>query len=257
MLNDKILQSFEGLEGNVSIVLKDLNKKELIYELSPNIIVPSASTIKILIMIEALNQILQGKYCFNETIYIKKEDIVEYSIIKELDINYYSYIDLITLMIIISDNTATNVLIDLLGFDNINNMAINIGLKGTRLRRKMMDFAAAKHGRQNITTAAEMALIMELLYESKILNKNLCRLAINILKKQMYKDMLLRYIPEDLEVAHKSGDLQNLNHDIGIFYLPDKEYLLGVFVTDSKNNNMAKDIIGKVSQTVYNHFMNI
>ena len=69
--------------------------------------------------------------------------------------------------------------------------------------------------------------------------------------------MLLRYIPEDLEVAHKSGEFQNLNHDIGIFYLPDKEYLLGVFVTDSKNNNMAKDIIGKVSQTVYNHFMNI
>lgn len=257
MIKEKILNSFKGIKGDVSIVFKDLKKRELIYQLNPERIVPSASTIKILIMIEALNQVLQGKRCLEEMIYAKEEDRVLYSIISELDGCCYTFKDLITLMIIISDNTATNVLIDLLGDDNINNMAVKLGFKETRLRRKMMDFEAAKQGRQNTTTAMDMAIMMEYLYYASILDESMCSLAINILKKQKYKDLLTRYISEDLIVAHKSGDLANLNHDIGIFYLPNTDYLLGVFVTNAESNNMAKHIIGKVSETVYNYFSSI
>lgn len=257
MLKEKIISSFKGLKGNVSIILEDLKKKELVYELNPQRVVPSASTIKILIMIEALSQILQGKYSIDEIVCIKEEDRVLYSIISELDGYCYTFKDLITLMIIISDNTATNVLIDLLGIDNINNMALKLGFKETRLRRKMMDFEAAKQGRENTTTAIDMAIMMKHIYNATIFDENMCNLALSILKKQKYKDLLTRYISEDLIVAHKSGDLANLNHDIGIFYLPNTDYLLGVFVTDAENNNMSKHIIGKVSQTVYNHFSSI
>lgn len=257
MLKEDVLKSFEGLKGKVSIVLKDLKNKDLIYELNSERVVPSASTIKILIMIEALNQILLGKHHLDEIICTKQNDRVEYSIISELDGYCYTFKDLITLMIIISDNTATNVLIDLLGFDSINNMALKLGLKETRLRRKMMDFEAAKLGRQNTTTTMDMAILMELLYNSSILDEDMCRLAIDILKKQKYKDLLIRYISEEVVVAHKSGDLPNINHDIGIFYLPNIDYLLGVFVTNAETNNVAKDIIGRISQTVYNHFSNI
>lgn len=257
MLQDEIRNSFNGLKGDISIVLKDLKKGELIYQLNSERVVPSASTIKILIMIEALNQVLLGKYSLDQIICTKEEDRVSYSIISELDGYSYTFKDLITLMIIISDNTATNVLIGLLGADNINNMARELGFKYTRLRRKMMDFEASKQGRQNTTTAMDMAIMMENLYNFSILNKSMCSLALDILKKQKYKDMLTRYISEDLVVAHKSGDLANLNHDIGIFYLPNTDYLLGVFVTDAENNNMTKHIIGKVSEIVYNHFSNI
>lgn len=180
MLKEDVLKSFEGLKGKVSIVLKDLKNKDLIYELNSERVVPSASTIKILIMIEALNQILLGKHHLDEIICTKQNDRVEYSIISELDGYCYTFKDLITLMIIISDNTATNVLIDLLGFDSINNMALKLGLKETRLRRKMMDFEAAKLGRQNTTTTMDMAILMELLYNSSILDEDMCRLAIDM-----------------------------------------------------------------------------
>ena len=254
MLKDDILSCFEGMTANVSIVLKDLVKEEVMLELDAVRVVPSASTIKILIMIEALKQVMEGKLSLDEIVFVKPYERVDFSIISELDVTCYSIRDLITLMIIISDNTATNVLIDILGYDNINKEAERMQLKGTALKRKMMDFEAARQGRQNLTTARDMAYMMEALYKGTILDRNMCDLALNILKRQKHKDLLTRYIAEDTVVAHKSGDLENLNHDIGIFYLLDAVYLLGVFVTEAESNVLAKHIIGKVSETVYKHF---
>lgn len=254
MLKDDILNCFDGMSAKVSIVLKDLLKEEAMLELDAARVVPSASTIKILIMIEALKQIMEGRISLDEMVFVKSYERVDFSIISELDVACYSIRDLITLMIIISDNTATNVLIDILGYDNINAQAERMQLKGTALNRKMMDFEAARQGRQNLTTARDMAYMMEALYKGRILDRNMCDLALNILKRQKHKDLLKRYIAEDIVVAHKSGDLENLNHDIGIFYLPDAVYLLGVFVTEAESNVLAKHIIGKVSETVYEHF---
>lgn len=254
MLKDDILSCFDGMSAKVSIVLKDLLKEEAVLELDAARVVPSASTIKILIMIEALKQVMESRLSLEEMVFIKPSEKVDFSIISELDVACYSIRDLITLMIIISDNTATNVLIDILGYDNINAQAERMQLKGTALNRKMMDFEAARQGRQNLTTVRDMAYMMEALYEGRILDRNMCDLALNILKRQKHKDLLKRYIAEDIVVAHKSGDLENLNHDIGIFYLPDAVYLLGVFVTEAESNVLAKHIIGKVSETVYEHF---
>ena len=254
MLKDEIIKSFQGTKGNVSIVLKDLGKKEMIFELDSLRVVPSASTIKILIMIEALKQEMEGKLSLDEVIFVKPGERVDFSIISELDVYNYTIRDLITLMIIISDNTATNVLIDILGYENINNEAETMNLKGTALKRKMMDFEAAIQGRQNVTTAWDMAYMMEALYRGTILDRSMCDLAINILKRQKHNDMITRYIADEIVVAHKSGDLQNLNHDIGIFYLPNATYLLGIFVTGAESNMVSKHIIGKVSEIVYKHF---
>ena len=254
MLKDVILKNLQGAKGNISIVLKDLKKEEMIFELDSCRVVPSASTIKILIMIEALRQTMEGKLPLDEIVFVKPDDRVDFSIISELDVYNYTIRDLITLMIIISDNTATNVLIDILGYDNINNEAERMRLKGTALKRKMMDFEAAIQGRQNITTARDMAYMMEALYKGTILDRSMCNIAINILKKQKHKDLLTRYIAEEVIVAHKSGDLEKLNHDIGIFYLSNVTYLLGVFVTEAESNIAAKHIIGKISEIVYNDF---
>lgn len=236
------------------VVLKDLKKDEWIFRKDEKMVVPSASTIKILIMVEALKQVQEGKYQLDEKFSIMEEDKVDYSILSDLTTDSYTFRDLIMLMIIVSDNTATNVLIDLLGFDAVNHRAIEIGLQNTRLQRKMMDFEAAKAGKQNLTTAMDMALLMEKIYKKEVLNLDLCNLALDILKRQKDKTMLKRYIPEDVEIAHKTGDLANLNHDIGIIFLPQSTYLLGVFVSEAKSNLEAQQTIGEISKTVYDYY---
>src|SRR5581483_5477490 len=80
--------------------------------------------------------------------------------------------DLATMMVAVSDNSATNVLIDRLGMGNVNTMLDTLGLKYTRLRRKMMDLEAAKQGRENISTPREMMTLLDAIYHGKVLDKD-------------------------------------------------------------------------------------
>lgn len=243
-------------DANIAVILKDMSKSEIIYKYNELIQIPSASVIKIIIMIEAVNQVDKGKYKLDEVIAIKDKDKVEYSIITELKINRFTFKDLITLMIIVSDNTATNLLIDLLGEDNINGLAKDLGLQNTLLQRKMMDFESAKTGKQNYTSPMDMAKALDLIYKKQILNEDMCNLMMDILKKQRDRDMIPKYLPEEILIAHKTGELDNLNHDIGIVFLDDFEYSLGVFITDARSNLNAKEIIANISKIIYEHFKN-
>ena len=256
MIARKLEKFILNEDAHVSVILKDLDKSELIYTYNESIQVPSASTIKIVIMIEAINQTMKGKFSFHDLIDIRNEDRVEYSIVTELEINRFTFKDLITLMITVSDNTATNILIDLLGIENINRLARDLNLKDTLLQRRMMDFQEAKLGKENYTSPYDMAKTLELIYNKEILNGNMCRLMIDILKKQKDRGMLPRYLPSGIEIAHKTGELENLNHDIGIIFLEERDYILGVFVTEAKSNLRAKKIIGHVSKMVYEDFKN-
>lgn len=256
MLDKNLRQFINDKNAKISVVLKDLKKDKLIYKYKEARQMPSASIIKIIIMLEALKQVIKGKFKLDEVIDIKEEDKVEYSIITELEINKYTFKDIITLMIIVSDNSATNILIDLLGIENINRIAKELGLENTVLQRKMMDFEAIKAGRQNYISPLDMVKVFELIYKKEVLNEDMCNLMLNILKRQKDKEMLSRYLKPEIVIAHKTGELENLNHDIGIVYLGDIEYILGVFVTDSQNNLECKKIIGSISKIVYDHFKN-
>ncbi|KAB3535430.1 serine hydrolase [Alkaliphilus pronyensis] len=255
MLRETVLNKLQGVEANVSIVLNDLTRDKWVLRYKENKKFPSASTIKILIMVEALKQVNEGKFTLEQKITAKDSDRVEFSIISELNISEYTFKDLIILMIIISDNTATNMLIDMVGYESINKMAGVLGLSSTVLKRKMMDFEAAKAGRQNETSAIDMAKILQKIYNKSILNEEMCEIMIDILKRQKHKDSLSRYITDEVTIAHKTGELDRLNHDIGIFYLEDIHYILGVFVTDAQDNLEAKRIIGSISKLVYEHFL--
>ncbi|MDR7855393.1 serine hydrolase [Tissierella sp.] len=255
MIKDIILEEVNSANQKVSIVIKDLTHNQWILKYDENRVFPSASIIKILIMVEALNQVEKGKFSLDQKIKIKEEDRVDYSIISDLRLGEYSFVDLITLMIILSDNTATNVLIDLIGYENINQRAKELNLKDTVLKRKMMDFKAAKEGRENLISSIDMAILMEKIYNKNILSSKMCETMIEILSKQKHRDMLPRYILDKETIAHKTGELSGLNHDIGIFYLENIDYLIGIFTTDGKNDLDGKRTIGRISKLVYDYFL--
>ncbi|NMA87485.1 MAG: serine hydrolase [Tissierellia bacterium] len=254
MLEEIILREIESTEEEVSVVLKSLSKNQWIFKHNEEKVLPSASTIKILIMVEAFRRIELGEHRIDEKIKVAERDKVDFSIITELDKDEYKLIDLIIWMIIISDNTATNVLIDLLGYEEINKMAELLNCKNTVLQRKMMDFEAVKLGKENLTTALDMALIMEAIYNKTILSEKSCNMMIDILKRQRHRDKLPRYIVDDVALANKTGELDGINHDIGIFYLRNLDYLIGVFTTDGKDDISGKKTIGRISETVYKYF---
>lgn len=253
MIKEIILKEINLVEEKISIVIKDLTRDQWILKHDENRVFPSASIIKILIMVEAFNQVEKGEYLLDQKIKIKETDRVEYSLITELRLEEYSFIDLITLMIILSDNTATNVLINLLGFEQINQMAKELNLKDTVLKRKMMDFDAAKEGKENLTSPIDMATLMEKIYNKSIISPKNCEIMIEILSKQRHRDKLPRYILDEVEIAHKTGELSGLNHDIGIFYLDSIDYLIGIFTTDGRNDLDGKRTIGRISKLVYDY----
>ena len=119
-------------------------------------------------------------------------------------------------MIVYSDNTATNVLIDLFGMDGINSTIRELGYSDSVLQRKMMDFRAAEEGRQNFTSVKEMLDLMERLYEDRLLGSPYDGQMLDIMKGQADETMMRQELPDELVIARKSGELDALDHDIAI-----------------------------------------
>lgn len=254
MLKENVLELIGARKDDIGLIVKDLDKDKWILKLNENKTFQSASIIKIPIMVEAFIQIEEGKYSLDQMIEISDRDKVAFSMITELSVLEYSILDLITLMIIISDNTATNILIDLLGYDSINNLMENLNLNHTKLSRKMMDFKAIDEGRTNTTSLIDIAKILERIHIGEILNKEHSKLAIDIMKRQLHRDSIQRYLPEDIAIANKTGSLDGLNHDIGIVYSEKATYMIGIFVENGVDNLTNKRLIGDISRLVYDYF---
>ena len=154
-------------------------------------------------------------------------------------------------MIIVSDNTATNILIDLLGMEEINKIGHDLGLKNTNLERKMMDSHAREKGLDNFTSSNEILKLLKMIYEKDFVSEDYSDLALDILLRQQERQRLQRYLPEDLKIASKSGDLDNLENDGGIFFTENKNYILVVLVNQAESNVLAKEIIGEISLKIY------
>ncbi len=254
LLKEKMLELIGNRKDHIGLIVKNLDKDEWILKLNENKTFQSASIIKIPVMIEALRQVEEGKYSLDQMIEINDRDKVAFSMIRELNVWEYSILDLITLMIIISDNTATNILIDLLGYDSINSLMESLNLRHTKLRRKMMDFKAIEEARTNTTRPIDMAKILEKLYRGEILSEENSKLAIDIMKRQWHRDTIQRYLSEDIEIANKTGSLDGLNHDIGIVYTEKVTYMIGIFIENGVDSLANKRLIGNISKLVYDYF---
>jgi beta-lactamase class A len=183
---------------------------------------PSASLIKVLVLAELLREVDAGERALEDRVVVVREDAVGGSgTLKDERLpQTLSLGRLAGFMISVSDNTATNVLIDELGFERINALAARLGLDHTRLGRKMMDVEALNPRETNLTSAADMVTLLAEIYGGDLLSRESRNFALELLRDQRTGYKLPAGLPPAVEVAHKTGELDAIEHDAGIVLLP-------------------------------------
>ena len=242
----------------VSIIIKRINNSKDIICYNSNQKMISASIIKVPIMLAMLEEIRKNKFALDEKILIKKEEILDDTEVFEDDELYYSIEELINWMIIKSDNTATNVLIKLLGMKKINAYICDVlKLNSTILERYMLDYKAIKNGLNNYTSQEDLLVVFTKLFNKEILTEELCNKAIEILYNQRYQNQVMRYIYQPVRYAHKTGVLEYLNHDVGVMEINNDFYYIGISVYNCKNKEGNKKLVGKLGKMIYNYLSKI
>jgi beta-lactamase class A len=160
--------------------------------------------------------------------------------------------DLGVLMIVLSDNTATNMLIDLVGMENVNKTLSSLGLTQTRLQRKMINSAASGRGEENLSTPAEAARLMEILYRGEFLNRQTCDDILNILEKPK-SGSINSGLPSNIPVAFKPGGIAGVATEWAIVYLKERPYVV-VVMENYAMGDEATTAMKEISRTLYDYF---
>jgi beta-lactamase class A len=254
-LEKSILDIDRGLDGVMGVAIVDLTDGHK-YLLHANDVYPQASSIKICVLAELYRQAQQGKLKLTDLYTVNAADLVEDSDIMgglTPGVTQITLRDLATMMVAVSDNSATNVLIDRVGMDNVNAFLKALGLRDTRLRRKMMDLKAAAEGRENVSTPNEMLNLLQALYRDEILNKEMTADFFKVLST--HKDSWIpRNLPDDLRIADKPGALEGVRNDSGVIFVDKRPYVLCVMTTYLHRERDGEEAISNISLAAWRMF---
>ncbi|MBN3555500.1 serine hydrolase [Fictibacillus nanhaiensis] len=222
----------------------------------------SASIIKVPIMASVFAHAAAGKCSLLDTIMIREEDTVPGDgMIQHLSRSIeWTIQDLIVLMIIESDNTATNALIGLVGLDQINTYMKEWGFSKSHLHHKLQINATREPGNMNIITAGEVNNFLKNIAYGSVISLNACNKMIAIMKKQKMNDLLPSKLPvkegvigmiPNWEIAHKTGYVPGIEHNVGLLYLPSHTYALSVLSKNVQTRSDSRRIMGEIGELLY------
>jgi beta-lactamase class A len=260
-LRTAIVEVEQRLDGVMGVAILDLNSGQQLLN-RPDEVFPQASSIKIAVLAELYHQAQQsaqgtsGKATLKDRYVVRSSDIVADSFVLgglTPGVSSLTNRDLATIMVAVSDNSATNVLIDRVGMDNVVRLTESLGLAHTQLRRKMMDLQAAAQGRENISTPREMMQLLEQLYRGKVIGPPLIDDFFNVLATGK-NSWIPRDLPTDLKIANKPGELEGVRNDSGIVFLKNRPYVICVMTTYLSNERAGEEAITRVSSLAYGLF---
>jgi len=260
---DAVVQSkVQSFPGKVSLSAKNLLTGET-YGLDADSPVRTASTIKLAIMAECFFEAAEGKLDMSERIKIPEDEKVSGSgIVQELSTSELPVRDLIDLMIVLSDNTATNLILNRIGGNAVNARMKQLGFVQTRVMRKILgDGNDLKTTPSGITEEGlkpenkkwgigrsspnEMVAILDRLYHGELVSKSASEEMLTILKRQRDRDGIGRDL-KDTVIASKSGALDRLRSDVGIIYSEGGPTAMAITVDDMPTTNWTPDNPGSI-----------
>lgn len=254
-LASDIRQVDQNLDGILGVAIEDLTTGQT-FLLHADEVFPQASTIKVAVLAELYRQAQGGELKLNDLYTMNSVDLVPDSDIMgglTPGVTRLTLRDLATMMVAVSDNSATNVLIDRVGMENVNALMDSLGLHHTRLQRKMMDLKAAGEGRENLSTPAEMMTLLADLYRGTVLNRPLTDDFFKMLSTHK-ESFIPRYLPDDLKIANKPGELEGVRNDCGIVFAQKRPYAICAMTTYLRRERDGEEAIAKISLAVYRMF---
>ena len=246
-----------SVDGVMGIVVEDLAGEHR-FAVNAEKTFAQASAIKIPILMEVLKQAHEGKFKLTDKHWVeKKYQAAGSGILGELGdrTTQMSVEDLCVLMILLSDNTATNMLIDLVGMKNVTGTMASLGCKQTKLQRRMMDTAASARGEENVSTAADAAKIMRLLYEKKFVNREVSEHVLAILRKDKPGDVKAS-LPAGVRVAFKPGAVPGVATEWAIVELEHRPYIVVLMGAYGKGEEF-KAAFRDAAKTAYEFFQRL
>lgn len=261
-LDEKIKAELADFKGNVWIYAKNLETGKT-YNLRGDERVRTASTIKLPIMVETYFQVNEGKLNWTDELMLTRQNkqggsgvLGEFSDGSKLDLRTAK-----NLMIVVSDNTATNLILDKVTSDAVNARMESLGFKDIRSMRKINGGGDARIADEGVnrlfgigaSSPVEMVKLLEMLEFGKVISKEASKDMIETLKRQQYKDGIGRNALDTIPVASKSGSLDRLRSDVGIIYTRRGRIAMAITVDDMpvvqySTDNPGKLLIWKLSQ---------
>lgn len=261
--DSRIQDAIASFQGKVWIYAKNLDSgKE--YALRADEQTRTASTIKLAIMAETFHQVAQGKLNWNDELVLTKEKkqggtgvLSEFSDGTKIDLK-----TAVNLMIVISDNTATNLVLDKVGTDNVNDYMDSLGLTDIKSMRKIGGGGDSKawlnEPRNKLfglgrASPRQMVRLVEMMENGQLVSKEASAEMIAIMKRQQYKDGIGRGEPDTIPVASKSGALDRFRADVGIVYTRRGRIAMAIYIDDMRvvaydQENPGLAMIWKLSQ---------
>jgi beta-lactamase class A len=226
----------------------------------------AASTMKVPVMMEVFKQAREGKFTIDDTITVKNDfvsivDGSRYSITAESDSDTLLYKkigqtetirNLVHLMITVSSNLATNILIERVGAKNVMKLMRSIGAKKIQVLRGVEDSKAFERGMNNTTTARDLMIVLRHIAERRSVSPESSDEMIKIMLDQKFNEGIPAGLPADVKVAHKTGSITKVNHDAAIIYPPGrKPCVLVVLTRGIEDEKRAHKLIADISHTIY------
>lgn len=239
----------------VGVAIKNVKSGEE-FLINENEEFPQASCIKIHILAELYRQADAKKISLGEVKTLPAAmKVGGAGILSELGDNTVSMTlrDYAVCMMIESDNAATNLLIDVVGMNNVNASLQSLGATRTKLQRVMMDVNASAEGRENISTPHDVMMVLEKLENGSLVNRQSRNDMIAIMCKEK-KTPLREGVPAPVKVADKSGELDGVRCGVGIVYLENNPYVICVMTKMLATDEDGSRIISLISRLAYNYF---
>jgi beta-lactamase class A len=256
-LETEINRVAEGLRGVMGFAVKDLTSGESFFR-NADLVFPTASSIKLTVLLELLRQDQDRKLSLDEKHAVRRSELPSGDTEPILGMlgdgtATMTLRDIATLMVVLSDNGATNILIERTGMENINAGIARLGLTQTRLRRKMIDIEAARQGRENVSTPRELAVLLERIRAGSVLDASHSKEYFRLIG--LPKDSLFnKALPATVRIEDKPGSLDAVRCDVGIIEIPGRPFVMSVMTTYLENNDDGERAVKEVARLVYEHF---
>jgi beta-lactamase class A len=249
--------------ADVAVYFKTLDGKAE-WSVRPDDVFHAASTMKIPVLIELFHQAQQGKVKLDDKIVLKNEfhsvadgSPYQLSAADDSEADVYkaegqarTLGELCELMITVSSNFATNLIIEKLGVENIRATVHALGADGVVVLRGVEDAKAFEKGLNNTATAHGLAILLEAIAQEKAVDATSSQEMIAILKRQKFNEGIPAGLPLGISVAHKTGEITKIHHDAAIVFAK-RPYVLVILVRGLADTKQSAALMADISRQIY------